>query len=98
MHSSEIAQCSEVSPGPIDTPLASRQPPDVIARIVASGIWGMDGGVHGWVANCSTTPTRDEAAHEWAPSMTLSALSRDTKRWRALRLVFHLKESFLFPS
>ena len=27
----------------------------------------MDGGAHGWVANCSTPPTRDEAAHEWAP-------------------------------
>jgi hypothetical protein len=27
----------------------------------------MDGGVHGWVANCSIPPARDEAAHEWAP-------------------------------
>ena len=34
---------------------------------VASGIWGMDGGVYGWVVNCSTPPTCDETVHEWAP-------------------------------
>jgi hypothetical protein len=34
---------------------------------VASGVWGMDGGVHGWVVNCSTPPTRDETVLERAP-------------------------------
>ena len=29
----------------------------------------MDGGVEEWVANCSTPPMRDEAAHEWPPGM-----------------------------
>jgi NAD(P)-dependent dehydrogenase (short-subunit alcohol dehydrogenase family) len=36
MHSSDIAKCSEVSPGPINTALASRQPSGVIAQIVST--------------------------------------------------------------
>src|SRR5437868_14256691 len=48
-------------------PMAIPHAPDV-----ASGIWGMDDGVHEWVVNCSTPPTRDETVHEWAPAHMIS--------------------------
>ncbi|PYX12531.1 MAG: hypothetical protein DMG84_21465 [Acidobacteria bacterium] len=38
-----MAKCSEVSPGPINTPLVSRRPPDVIARIVSTVPMGRTG-------------------------------------------------------